>query len=186
MAAHKLLAVMRRSVACAALVLVLSPAWADSTSLEINGLLFDGSGNLITASPYMIFTESIYDSATGGNLLSNLGTERVQVHNGSYLQVFSLDDSLFSGNAYLQVNLNGFDMGPRLGILFNGSYYFASGVTSGGPAASTLFQMYAGLATPQVPEPGTAALILGGFALLGGVRWRRRITHHQLTTPPPC
>jgi hypothetical protein len=171
--ADKLIAAMRRSIGCAALILGMSPSWADSTSLEITGLLFDGSGNRITASPYVIFTEGVYDSATGGNLLANLGTEHVQVNNGSYLQVFGLDDSLFSGSAYLQVNLNGFDMAPRLGIFFNGTYYFASGVTSGGPAGSTLFEMYAGLAAP-VPEPELGALMASGLALMGMLVARRR------------
>ena len=151
MNANALLPVLRRTATGALLALGLSHAGADPTSLEITGLLLDGFGNRITASPYMIYTEGIYDSATGGTLLANLGTEHVQVNNGFYLQVFGLDDALFSGTAYLQVNLNGFDMGPRLGIFFNGSYFFASGITSGGPSGTPgvpLFEMYAGLATP--------------------------------------
>lgn len=176
MNARKLIAAVRHAAGCAALVFGMSPSWADPTSLEITGLLFDGSGNRITAAPYMIFTEGIYDSPTGGNLLTSLGTEHVQVHNGSYLQVFGLDDSLFSGTAYLQVNLNGFDLGPRLDIFFNGSYYFASGVTAGGPAGSKLFEMYSGLATP-VPEHATAVLMATGLGLVGLASRRRRTLH---------
>lgn len=168
-----LLSGLGRYAACVALASGMSQPWAASTSLEMTGLLLDGSGNRITAQPYMIFTSGIYDSAVGGNLLHNLGTEHVQVHNGSYLQVFSLDDSLFQADAYLQVNLNGFDMGPRLGIFYNLSYYFASGVTSGSPAGNPIFELYAGLATPA-PEPASAALMLGGLALAGAMAARRR------------
>ena len=174
-ATNKLFVIVRRTLTCAALIFGMSPSWADPTSLEVTGLLFDGSGNRITASPYMIYTEGIYDSPTGGTLLANLGTEHVQVNNGFYLQVFGLDDSLFAGTTYLQVNLNGFDMAPRLGIFFNGSYFVANGMTAGGPgpAGTNLFEMYAGSATP-VPEPAVGALMLGGLALLGTVASRRK------------
>lgn len=175
MKAHQLFATALRTANCAALVLGMSQAVADPTSLEITGVLTDGFGNRITAAPYMIFTEGIYDSPTGGNLLANLGTEHVQVNNGFYLQVFGLDDSLFTGTTYLQVNLNGFDMGPRLGIFFNGNYFFASGVTAGGPGleGTNLFEMYAGLSAP-VPEPEISALMAGGLALVVAVALRRR------------
>ncbi len=66
---------------------------------------------------------------------------------------------------YLQVNLNGFDMTPRLGIFFNGTNFFANGYTSG-PSPTPIFQLYTGLAA-NIPEPGTCALMLGGLALLG-------------------
>lgn len=168
------LAAVLRAAACAALVLGTLPAKADTTSLEIVGVLTDGFGNRITASPYMVYTEGIYDRPTGGVLLANLGTERVQVNNGGYFQVFNLDDSVFAGNAYLQVNINGFDMGPRLDIFFNGSYYFANGMTGGGPGleGSQLFVMYAGLATP-VPEPA------GGALLAGGLGWLVALARHR-------
>ena len=178
MNAHPLFQVLRRSASGALLVLGMSQAGAASTSLEITGLLTDGFGNRITASPYMIFTEGIYDSPTGGTLLTSLGTEHVQVNDGFYLQVFGLDDALFASTAYLQVNLNGFDMAPRLGIFFNGSYYVANGITSGGPSGTpgvSLFQLYAGTATPPpIPEPGTDALMLGGLAFVGVWAARRR------------
>jgi hypothetical protein len=134
--------------------------------LEITGALLDGSGNPITAN-FITFTEGIYKNASGGMLLAQFGPENVQVNNGFYLQVFGLDDSLFDSTTYLQVNLNGFDMPTRLGIFYNGTYFFASGETSG-PAGTPLFQMYAGLsAPPQVPEPSQIALMLGGLALCG-------------------
>lgn len=174
------LAAALRAAACTALVLGMLPAKADSTSLEIVGVLTDGFGNRITASPYMVYTEGIYDRPNGGVLLANLGTERVQVINGNYVQIFSLDDSVFASGAYLQVNINGFDMGPRLDIFFNGSYYIANGITGGGPGleGSQLFVMYAGLAAP-VPEPAGGALLAAGLAWLGALARRRqaRRTH---------
>lgn len=172
------LAAVLRAAACAALAMGMLPAKADSTSLEITGVLTDGFNNRITASPYMVYTEGIYDRPSGGVLLANLGTERVQVNNGNYVQIFSLDDSVFASGAYLQVNINGFDMGPRLDIFFNGSYYIANGITGGGPGleGSQLFVMYAGLATP-VPEPAGGALLAAGLAGLG-VLARRREAHN--------
>ncbi|MFG6443195.1 hypothetical protein [Roseateles sp. LKC17W] len=157
-----------RATACAALAFGLLHAKADTTSLEIAGVLTDGFGNRITASPYMVYNESLYDNPTGGNLLVSLGTAQVQVNNGVYFQVVKLDDAAFAGTAYLQVNINGFDMGPRLDIFFNGSNYFANGMTGGGPGleGSQLFVMYAGLVTP-VPEPSGGALLAAGLAWLG-------------------
>lgn len=174
MTPRPLLASSRCAAAYAALALGLSSAWADSTSLEIAGVLTDGFGNRITASPYMVYTEGVFDRPTGGTLLANLGTERVQVINGSYVQIFSLDDSVFANGAYLQVNINGFDMGPRLDIFFNGSYYIANGITGGGPGleGSQLFVMYAGLAAP-VPEPVGGALLAGGLGWLVALARRR-------------
>lgn len=174
------LAAALRAAACAALALGTLHAKADSTSLEIAGVLTDGFNNRITASPYMVYTEGIYDRPTGGVLLANLGTERVQVINGNYVQIFSLDDSVFASGAYLQVNINGFDMGPRLDIFFNGSYYIANGITGGGPGleGSQLFVMYAGLATP-VPEPAGGALLAGGLASLGAIARRRTARSKQ-------
>ena len=171
---HSLLGSFCRAAGCAVLAFGMSPSWAVPTSLEITGTLLDGSGNKINA-PFIIFAEGIYDSAVGGSLLASLGPENVQVGNGSFLQVFSVDDSLFDATAYLQVRLNGFDMAPRLGIFFNGTYFFASGETSGGPAGATLFQVYAGLsAPPAVPEPQIAALLLGGLAFVGTLAARSR------------
>ncbi|MEO6276601.1 PEP-CTERM sorting domain-containing protein [Roseateles sp.] len=172
MAKISLFSFLGRSVAAAALTLSLSQAGATPTSLEVTGALFDGSGNRITA-PFITFTHGIYNSASGGTLLAQLGPENVQVNNGSFLQVFGVEDALFETTAYLQVNLNGFDMGPRLGIFFNGSYFFASGVASG-PADSPVFELYTGLSAP-VPEPSTSALMLAGAALAGiAVACRKR------------
>ncbi len=181
MNADRSFAFLSRWGICAALAVSASQTWATPTSLEMTGLLFDGSGNRITAQPYMIFSSGIYNSATGGTLLQDLGTEHVQVNNGSYLQVFSVDDSLFQGDAYLQLNLNGFDMAPRLGIFFNGSYYVVNGVTSG-PTAAPIFQLYAGAAAQAIPEPATYALMLGGLVLFGAMLARRRAPEHG--SPP--
>jgi hypothetical protein len=168
-----LVAVAARSAGAAVLAFSMSQTWATSTSLEMTGLLLDGAGNRITAQPYMIFTSGIYNSATGGTLLLQLGPENVQVSNGSYLQVFGVDDSLFQADAYLQVNLNGFDMTPRLNIFFNGTYYVVNGATSG-PTAAPIFQLYAGAAAQAVPEPGAYALLLAGLAVGGVLSPRRR------------
>jgi hypothetical protein len=178
MTPRQLLAASLRATACAALVLGILPVKADTTSLEVTGVLTDGFNNRITASPYMVYTEGLYDRPTGGVLLANLGTERVQVINGNYIQIFSLDDSVFASGAYLQVNINGFDLGPRLDIFFNGSYYIANGMTGGGPGleGSQLFVMYAGLAAP-VPEPASGALLAAGLAGLCG--FARRSEAHK-------
>jgi hypothetical protein len=164
------LAVLGRLIGSAAIALGLSQAIADPTSFEITGLLYDGSGNRITATPYMIFSEGIYDSPTGGTLLASLGTENVQVNNGSFLQVFGLDDAIFASTTYLQINLNGFDMSPRLGIFYNGTYFAAHGITSG--PASFPFVLYAGNAA-AIPEPAVPALLIGGLlAVAARRRWR--------------
>ncbi|RZJ02548.1 MAG: hypothetical protein EOP39_22525 [Rubrivivax sp.] len=143
---------------------------AAPTSLEITGTLFDGSGNPITA-PFITFTHGVYDSAAGGTLLATLGPESVQVSNGSFLQVFGLDDSLFASTVYLQVNLNGFDLSPRLGVFFNGSYFAASGIATGGPAGAPIFELHAGA---PVPELASGALMLGGLGVIGVWAARRR------------
>lgn len=164
------LAALGRAAGCAALACGLSQAMAAPTSLEITGTLFDGSGNRITA-PFITFTHGVYNSPTGGTLLATLGPENVQVSDGFFLQVFGLDDALFDSTVYLQTNLNGFDMAPRLGVFFNGSYYAASGIASGGPAGAPLFQLYVGT---LVPELNASALMLGGLAVLGLVAMGRR------------
>jgi len=168
------LARLGRVVSCAALAFGMSNALAASTSLEFTGLMLDGDGNRIN-SPFVIFTHGIYNSPTGGTLLGTLGTEYVHVGNGSFVQVFGVDDSLFESSAYLQVNLNGSELAPRLGIFFNDSYFFVSGETSGGPPGTTFFQIYAGLsAPPPIPEPETYGLMLGGLAFIAGFAARRR------------
>jgi hypothetical protein len=80
-----------RSAAAVGLLLPASGLWAAPTSLEITGALLDGSGNRIN-SPFIIFSEGIYNSPSGGTLLAQLGPEYVQVSNGSLMQVFGLDD----------------------------------------------------------------------------------------------
>lgn len=167
-----LLAVLGRSASCAVMALGVSQALAASTSLEITGTLLDGSGNRITA-PFITFTHGVYNSATGGTLLATLGPENVQVSNGSFLQVFSVDDSLFDSTAYLQTNLNGFDLSPRLGVFFNGSYFAASGIASGGLVGAPIFELYAGV---PVPELDTYALMLGGLVATGVLAARRKRT----------
>ena len=170
MTSKSLLAALGRAAGCAAVALGLSHALAAPTSLEITGTLLDGSGNRITA-PFITFAHGVYDSPTGGTLLATLGPENVQVSNGVFLQVFGVDDSLFDSTVYLQTNLNGFDMSPRLGVFFNGSYYAASGIASGGPAGAPLFQLYVGT---LVPELNTSALMLGGLAVGAMVAKGRR------------
>lgn len=165
---------LRRVMSALAMTLCLSQAWAASTSLEIFGILFDGDGNRINA-PFVSVTQNIYSSATGDTLLAGLGTENVHVGDGYFLQIFGLDDGIFTGDAYLQTSINGFEMGPRLGIFYNGSYYFASGTTMGGPASGNIFALYAGLDAPlPVPEPASYAMLMAGLVFVGGLVRRRR------------
>ena len=173
MESKSLLAALGQLTSCAVMALGMSQALAAPTSLEITGTLLDGSGNLITA-PFITFTHGVYDSASGGTLLTTLGPENVQVSNGSFLQVFSVDDSLFDSTVYLQTNLNGFDLSPRLGVFFNGSYFAASGIASGGPVGAPIFELHAGV---PVPELDTYALMLGGLAVIGVWAARRRRAH---------
>lgn len=163
----------RRATILCCLMLGAPYACAASTSLELYGLLFDGVGNRITASPYIVTSTALYSSATGGELLADFGTENLQVNDGRFLQIFGLDDSVFSGDAYLQLTLNGFTMAPRLGVFHNGSYYVADGITAGGPSGGDpVFRLYAGMAA-NVPEPEGYALLMAGLATLGFVRRRQ-------------
>lgn len=170
MKSKSLLTAVGRAIGCAVMALGVSQALAAPTSLEVTGTLYDGSGNRITA-PFITFTHGVYNSPTGGTLLATLGPENVQVSDGIFLQIFGLDDSLFESTAYLQTNLNGFDMSPRLGVFFNGSYFAASGIASGGPVGAPIFQLHVG--TP-VPELDSHALMLGGLAVLSLAAARRR------------
>lgn len=180
MKGNSLPAVLVRLAGCAAMVLGMSQSVAAPTSLEITGTLLDGSGNRITA-PFITFTHGVYNSPTGGTLLATLGPENVHVANGIFLQVFSVDDSLFEATVYLQTNLNGFDMSPRLGVFFNGSYFAASGIASGGPAGAPIFQLLVG---SPVPELDSHALLLGGLALVGLAAARRRRASSTASSAP--
>lgn len=151
-------------------VLGISRAWADTTSLELYGLLFDGHGNRINA-PFVFAQSTLYDSAAGGSVLAQFGRESVHVGNGNYLQVFSVDDTLFAADAYLQLTINGFTMEPRFGVFYNGSYYFANGVAEG-PSGNTVFKLYAGSAAP-VPEPASSAVLAAGLGVIGWIVRRR-------------
>ncbi len=118
---------------------------AQPTSMTYQGRLLE-SGTPVNGTRN--FQITIYDLATGGNVLVNTQTfNGTQVTNGLYnLVITGLNPANFVGNtAYLQINVNGTDLSPRTQLL-TVPYAFKAGIIDGVTSSSTELNLLDGIA----------------------------------------
>lgn len=97
----------------------------------------------------------------------------LQFNNGSFAGIVFTADFTANGQTYQ------FSSAGGTWSIINPTTFqtFASGFYNGGAQGLTNVRPYA---APAIPEPATWAMMIGGFALVGGAARRRRVTSPRL------